>query len=210
MPSVFIKTYGLPDERARQQKPSPPSSSPRVIRSPSPRANADVKFCWNTCSVRDFAEQKAINKMKNLVGTARKDNPNQILGYMGCMAQKPWQGTHREIAGTWISSSARRNFIARRITLTRLFPANAKKSWTLTPRGKSEATIREHLFNGQRQDVRVRVRQHHARLQSILHLLHRALTRVARNAAARLMTSSPNVVNWFRAACGKSLCSARL
>src|ERR1700677_4333168 len=49
-------------------------------------ANADVVLL-NTCSVRDFAEQKAINKMRNLIGTARSEKRNQIVGFMGCMAQ---------------------------------------------------------------------------------------------------------------------------
>ena len=49
-------------------------------------AAADVVLL-NTCSVRDFAEQKAINKMKNVVGTARSEKRNQIVGFLGCMAQ---------------------------------------------------------------------------------------------------------------------------
>jgi tRNA-2-methylthio-N6-dimethylallyladenosine synthase len=49
-------------------------------------AAADVVLL-NTCSVRDFAEQKAINKMQNIVGTARSEKRDQIVGFMGCMAQ---------------------------------------------------------------------------------------------------------------------------
>ncbi len=41
-------------------------------------AMADVVLL-NTCSVRDFAEQKAINKMKNIVGTARSEKRDQIV-----------------------------------------------------------------------------------------------------------------------------------
>lgn len=40
----------------------------------------------NTCSVRDLAEQKAIGKAGYL-RKRKRDNPNFILGIMGCMAQ---------------------------------------------------------------------------------------------------------------------------
>ena len=49
-------------------------------------AQADV-ILLNTCSVRDAAEQKAINKMETLIGQTRKRNPDTVLGFMGCMAQ---------------------------------------------------------------------------------------------------------------------------
>ena len=49
-------------------------------------AQADV-ILLNTCSVRDAAEQKAINKMETLIGQTRKHNPDAVLGFMGCMAQ---------------------------------------------------------------------------------------------------------------------------
>jgi tRNA-2-methylthio-N6-dimethylallyladenosine synthase len=48
-------------------------------------ADADVVLL-NTCSVRDFAEQKAIGKMQNLVAEARRTRP-KVFGFMGCMAQ---------------------------------------------------------------------------------------------------------------------------
>jgi tRNA-2-methylthio-N6-dimethylallyladenosine synthase len=41
----------------------------------------------NTCSVRDAAEQKALNKMRTLAFEARHRKPEQILGFLGCMAQ---------------------------------------------------------------------------------------------------------------------------
>jgi tRNA-2-methylthio-N6-dimethylallyladenosine synthase len=47
---------------------------------------ADVVLL-NTCSVRDNAEQKAINKMENIAGDIRKNRPNVVLGFLGCMAQ---------------------------------------------------------------------------------------------------------------------------
>jgi len=49
-------------------------------------ASADV-ILLNTCSVRDFAEQKAFHKMQNLAAEVRRRNSKVILGFMGCMAQ---------------------------------------------------------------------------------------------------------------------------
>ncbi len=51
---------------------------------------ADVVLL-NTCSVRDAAEQKALNKMETLIGQSRKRNPDAVLGFMGCMAQSRGQ-----------------------------------------------------------------------------------------------------------------------
>ena len=47
--------------------------------------DADV-ILLNTCSVRDQAEQKAIGKAGHLM-KRKRENPNFIIGVMGCMAQ---------------------------------------------------------------------------------------------------------------------------
>src|SRR5215469_17547256 len=85
MPSVFIKTYGC----QMNERDSEAVAAQLVAKGYSlakSEAAADVVLL-NTCSVRDFAEQKAINKMKNIVGTARSEKRDQIVGFMGCMAQ---------------------------------------------------------------------------------------------------------------------------
>src|SRR5712672_3914624 len=53
-------------------------------------ADADV-ILLNTCSVRDYAEQKALGKMENLAVEVRRSRPNVVLGFMGCMAQSRGQ-----------------------------------------------------------------------------------------------------------------------
>lgn len=53
-------------------------------------ATADVVLL-NTCSVRDAAEQKALGKMQNLAADVRKNRPDVVLGFMGCMAQSQGQ-----------------------------------------------------------------------------------------------------------------------
>ena len=71
MPSVFIKTYGC----QMNERDSEAVAAQLVAKGYSlvkSEANADVVLL-NTCSVRDFAEQKAVNKMKNIVGTARSE-----------------------------------------------------------------------------------------------------------------------------------------
>ena len=49
------------------------------------QAEADV-ILINTCSVRDQAEQKALNKMGSMQHL-RKTRPRIVYGFMGCMAQ---------------------------------------------------------------------------------------------------------------------------
>src|ERR1700688_1697828 len=49
-------------------------------------AGADV-ILLNTCSVRDAAEQKAIGKMQNLAADVRKNRPDVVLGFMGCVPE---------------------------------------------------------------------------------------------------------------------------
>jgi tRNA-2-methylthio-N6-dimethylallyladenosine synthase len=47
---------------------------------------ADV-ILLNTCSVRDMAERKAVGKMANVAAEVRRNRPEVVLGFMGCMAQ---------------------------------------------------------------------------------------------------------------------------
>jgi tRNA-2-methylthio-N6-dimethylallyladenosine synthase len=58
------------------------------------QAEADV-ILINTCSVRDMAEQKALNKMSSMQHL-RKTRPHIVYGFMGCMAQS----RGKELLGT--------------------------------------------------------------------------------------------------------------
>jgi len=58
--------------------------------------DADVVLL-NTCSVRDMAEQKAIGKM-GMLGNLRKNKPELIFGFLGCMAQSRGEDLVRDIA----------------------------------------------------------------------------------------------------------------
>ena len=107
---------------------------------------ADVVLL-NTCSVRDLAEQKAINKMKNLVGTAKKDRPDQILGYLGCMAQSRGQELIEKLPDVDLVLGTQKFHRAAEY-LDELLAGKREKIVDVEAEAKSEATIREHLLNG--------------------------------------------------------------
>src|SRR5882724_11783257 len=56
---------------------------------------ADVVL-FNTCSVRDMAEQKALGKM-GMLGRMAKSRPETVFGFLGCMAQARGAELLREI-----------------------------------------------------------------------------------------------------------------
>ncbi len=84
MPKVFIRTYGCQmNERDSAQVAQ--MLRERGYGMTEAEAEADVVLI-NTCSVRDQAEQKALNKMASLQHL-RKTRPHLVYGFMGCMAQ---------------------------------------------------------------------------------------------------------------------------
>src|ERR1700759_5635910 len=97
MPSVFIKTYGC----QMNERDSEAVAAQLVAKGytlAKSEAVADVVLL-NTCSVRDMAERKALNKMSSIVGLAKKYRPNQIFGFMGCMAQSRGQELIEKLPG---------------------------------------------------------------------------------------------------------------
>src|ERR1700726_3038884 len=89
MPSVFIKTYGCQMNERDSEAVAAQLVAKGYSLAPS-EATADV-ILLNTCSVRDAAEQKAIGKMQNLAAETRRNRPDVVLGFMGCMAQSRGQ-----------------------------------------------------------------------------------------------------------------------
>ncbi|MEM9445366.1 MAG: tRNA (N6-isopentenyl adenosine(37)-C2)-methylthiotransferase MiaB [Verrucomicrobiota bacterium] len=85
MPSVYIKTYGCQmNERDSEQVAQQLQSRGYTLASQVEQADVVL---LNTCSVRDMAEQKAINKMEVIQNSHKRRNPQVLLGFMGCMAQ---------------------------------------------------------------------------------------------------------------------------
>src|SRR5207245_10803954 len=86
MPSVYIKTYGC----QMNERDSEAVAAQLVAKGYTLAQSehfADV-ILLNTCSVRDLAEQKALNKMENVAAELRRSRRNGLLGLMGCMAQR--------------------------------------------------------------------------------------------------------------------------
>ncbi len=85
MPSVFIKTYGC-QMNERDSEAVAAQLVERGYTLSSAERGADVVL-FNTCSVRDLAEQKAIGKMTALTVVAKRSKSKTLFGFLGCMAQ---------------------------------------------------------------------------------------------------------------------------
>src|SRR6266849_3469796 len=85
MPSVYIKTYGC-QMNERDSEAVAAQLLEKGYTLARAEATADV-ILFNTCSVRDLAEQKALRKMENVAAEVRRSQPHVVLGFMGCMAQ---------------------------------------------------------------------------------------------------------------------------
>ncbi len=89
MPKVYLKTYGCQmNERDSEQVLR--DLLARGYERTALEAEADVVL-FNTCSVRDMAEQKAIGKM-GLLRRLRENKPEMVFGLLGCMAQSRGAG----------------------------------------------------------------------------------------------------------------------
>ncbi|HEY1489449.1 MAG TPA: tRNA (N6-isopentenyl adenosine(37)-C2)-methylthiotransferase MiaB, partial [Verrucomicrobiae bacterium] len=145
MPSVFIKTYGC----QMNERDSEAVAAQLVAKGYSlakSESVADVVLL-NTCSVRDFAEQKAINKMENIVGSARSQKREQIVGFLGCMAQSRGQELIEKLPDVDLVLGTQKFHRAAEY-LDELLAGKRDKIVDVAAEAKSEATIREHLLNG--------------------------------------------------------------
>ena len=145
MPSVYIKTYGC----QMNERDSEAVAAQLVAKGYSlakSETAADVVLL-NTCSVRDFAEQKAINKMQNLIGTARSEKRDQIVGFLGCMAQSRGRELIDQLPDVDLVLGTQKFHRAAEY-LEELLAGKRQKIVDVDAEAKSEATIREHLLNG--------------------------------------------------------------
>jgi tRNA-2-methylthio-N6-dimethylallyladenosine synthase len=145
MPSVFIKTYGCQMNERDSEAVAAQLVAKGYTLAPSEGA-ADVVLL-NTCSVRDFAEQKAINKMKNLIGTARNERRNQVVGFLGCMAQSRGQELVDKLPDVDLVLGTQKFHRAAEY-LDEILAGKREKIVDTAAEEKSEATIREHILNG--------------------------------------------------------------
>src|SRR4029077_18204720 len=148
MPSVFIKTYGC----QMNERDSEAVAAQLVAKGYSlakTEAVADVVLL-NTCSVRDMAERKALNKMATLVGKAKKERPNQIFGFMGCMAQSRGSELIDKLPDVDLVVGTQKFHRAPEY-LDELLSGRQSKIVDVAEEAGSQSTIREHLLNGSAQ-----------------------------------------------------------
>src|SRR5215469_7864289 len=145
MPRVFIKTYGCQMNERDSEAVAAQLVAKGYTLAPS-EDTADVVLL-NTCSVRDFAEQKALNKMKSLSGAANKRSRKTVFGFMGCMAQSRGQKLIDELPDVDLVLGTQKFHRAAEYLDEILSGAREKVVDTATEKD-SEATIREHLLNG--------------------------------------------------------------
>ncbi|HXS68167.1 MAG TPA: tRNA (N6-isopentenyl adenosine(37)-C2)-methylthiotransferase MiaB, partial [Candidatus Polarisedimenticolia bacterium] len=148
MPSVFIKTYGC----QMNERDSEAVAAQLVAKGytlAKSEAMADVVLL-NTCSVRDMAEQKAIGKMTAVIGAAKKQRPNQVFGFMGCMAQSRGKELIDKLPDVDLVIGTQK-FHRTADYLDEILAGRRDKVVDTAPEEKSEAAIREHLLNGNAQ-----------------------------------------------------------
>src|ERR1039458_1776798 len=148
MPSVFIKTYGCQMNERDSEAVAAQLVAKGYTLAPS-EAVADV-ILLNTCSVRDFAEQKAIGKMQNIAADVRKNRPDVVLGFMGCMAQSRGRELIDKLPDVDLVLGTQK-FHHAADYLDEILAGRRDKIVDVAAEPGSEATIREHLLNGNAQ-----------------------------------------------------------
>ena len=145
MPSVYIKTYGCQMNERDSEAVAAQLVAKGYTLAPT-EATADV-ILLNTCSVRDMAEQKAIGKMQNLAADVRKNRPNVVLGFMGCMAQSRGQQLIDKLPDVDLVIGTQK-FHRTADYLDDILSGKRDKVVDTGEEQGSEATIKEHILNG--------------------------------------------------------------
>lgn len=145
MPSVFIKTYGC----QMNERDSETVGAQLLAKGYSLTTDLDTAdvVLLNTCSVRDAAEQKAINKMEAVAGRFRKERPNAVLGFMGCMAQSRGGELIDQLPDVDLVLGTQK-FHRAADYVGDLLGERCNKIVDTEEEEGSEATIREHLHAG--------------------------------------------------------------
>jgi len=120
----------------------------------APSENSADVILLNTCSVRDMAEQKAINKMENLAGQFRRSRPDVVLGFMGCMAQSRGQQLIDKLPDVDLVLGTQK-FHRAADYLDELLSGKRNKIVDVAGEKGSEATIKEHILSGNAKDKSV-------------------------------------------------------
>jgi len=145
MPSVYIKTYGCQMNERDSEAVAAQLVAKGYALAPSEHV-ADV-ILLNTCSVRDMAEQKALNKMENLAAEVRRSRPNVVLGFLGCMAQSRGQELIDKLPDVDLVVGTQK-FHRTGDYLDDILTGRRDKVVDTSEEKGSEATIKEHLLHG--------------------------------------------------------------
>src|SRR5216117_4035567 len=148
MPSVYIKTYGCQMNERDSEAVAAQLVAKGYTLAPSEHV-ADV-ILLNTCSVRDLAEQKALNKMENLAADIRRSRPHVVLGFMGCMAQSRGHELIDRLPDVDLVVGTQK-FHRTADYLDDIFAGRRDQVVDIEEEKGSEAMIREHLLNGNAQ-----------------------------------------------------------
>src|SRR6478752_1118463 len=124
------------------------------------RDAADV-ILYNTCSVREHAEQKVWSRLGEL-RDRKKEDPGLVIGVIGCMAERDGKNIFQKFPHVDVLCGPGE--------LDKLPALRHNGSGGRQPR--AARSLAEHFSAGQRLPG---IRPHHARLQQILHLLRRPL-----------------------------------
>src|SRR5580658_8231619 len=152
MPSVYIKTYGCQMNERDSEAVAAQLVAKGYSLAPS-EAVADVVLL-NTCSVRDMAEQKAVGKMQNIAADVRRHRPNVVLGFLGCMAQSRGQRLIDQLPDVDLVVGTQK-FHRTAEYLDEIFSGRREKIVETSAERGSEASIKEHILNGQQHPARV-------------------------------------------------------
>ena len=145
MPSVFIKTYGCQMNERDSEAVAAQLVAKGYSLAPT-ELTADV-ILLNTCSVRDMAEQKAIGKMQNIAAEVRKNRPEVVLGFMGCMAQSRGKQLIDQLPDVDLVIGTQK-FHRTADYLDEIIKGQRAKIVDVAAEQGSEATIKEHILFG--------------------------------------------------------------
>lgn len=145
MPSVYIKTYGCQMNERDSEAVAAQLCAKGYTMAPSEN-HADVVLL-NTCSVRDQAEQKALGKMQNLAVTLKRNRPDVVLGFMGCMAQSRGKSLVDQLPDVDLVLGTQKFHHAPEY-IDDLVHGRKQQIVDTDEEQGSEATIKEHLLKG--------------------------------------------------------------
>lgn len=142
MASVYIKTYGCQmNERDSEAVAAQLVAQGHTLAASEKEAEVVL---LNTCSVRDNAEQKALNKMRNLAVETRRRRPGTILGFLGCMAQSRGEELAAQFPGVSLVLGTQK-FHRAATHLDELLSGRQQVVVDVRAEPGSERAVREHL-----------------------------------------------------------------